>query len=90
MSAKGKPKSNIAPFRDKKKAKALELLRKSFNLSKLAAVIKRGSSDSTYELKLEDGSFIVLGSAYEVHQQAKVQAKLFDAKARMPKHDARA
>lgn len=90
MSAKRKPKSNVASFKDKKKADALELLRESFDLPTLAAVVKRGGSDSTYELKLEDGSFIVLGSAYEVHQQAKVRAKLFDARARMPKHDARA
>lgn len=72
----------------KSKADAIALLRERFHLPKLAAVIQRGSSDSTYELKLEDNSIIVLGSAYEIHQQAKVRARLFDAKAVMSKYSA--
>src|SRR5947209_3531986 len=70
----------------KTKAEALELLQKRFDLPMLQAVIQRGSSDSSYELRLEDGRIIVLGGAYEIHQQAKVRARLFDANAVMKKY----
>jgi hypothetical protein len=83
MSARQK---KVEQLRDRRKANALELLRERFCLPALAAVIQRGSSESSYELKLEDGRIVVLGTAYEIHQQAKVRARLFDANAIMPKH----
>jgi hypothetical protein len=86
MSAK--TKDNVVPL-ERKRTAALKTLRSTFKLPSLASVIQRGSSDSTYELKLEDGKFIVLGSSLEVHQQSKVRARLFDAKVRMPKYDAK-
>ena len=79
-------RKKVEQLQDRKKANALELLRERFDLPTLAAVIQRGSSDSSYELKLEDGRIVVLGAALEIHQQAKVRARLFDANALMPKH----
>jgi hypothetical protein len=76
----------VEQLRDRRRANALELLRERFKLPALTAVIQRGSSESSYELKLEDGRIVVLGTALELHQQAKVRARLFDANAIMPKH----
>jgi hypothetical protein len=86
MSAK--KQMNVIPL-ERKKTAALKTLRRMFKLPALSSVIQRGSSDSTYELKFEDGKFIVLGSSLEVHQQSKVRARLFDAHVRMPKYDAK-
>jgi len=86
MSAQRQRK--VVLIKDGKKVAALELLRERFDLPTLVSVIQRGSSDSTYELKLEGGRIIVLGIALEIHQQAKVRARLFDANAMMPKHSA--
>jgi hypothetical protein len=58
---------------------AIENLQKTLNVPNLAAVIQRGTSNSIYELKLADNTFIVLGSASEVRQPSKVADKLFDA-----------
>ncbi len=79
---------NVVPL-ERKKSAALKTLRRMFKLPTLVSVIQRGSGDSTYELRLEGGKFIVLGGSLEVHQQSKVRARLFDAKVRLPKYDAK-
>lgn len=84
MSAKLQTK--VFQFDVRKKNAALKTLRGLFKLPTLASVIQRGSSDSTYELKLEDGKIIVLGNSNEIHQQSKVRARLFDANVIMPKY----
>lgn len=81
-------RKEVAQIKDKEKANALALLRERFDLPTLAAVIQRGSSDSSYELKLEDGRIIVIGTSFEIHQQAKVRARLFDADATLKKYHA--
>ncbi|MEK7722713.1 MAG: hypothetical protein AAB336_00015 [Acidobacteriota bacterium] len=64
-----------------KRHKALRKLTKIFQLEhSIKSVIKRGSSNSTYEIALSDGRCVVLGGAYELRQQSKVAAKLFEAK----------
>lgn len=83
MSARVKSRK-VVPLRSDTKEEALETLREMFDLPTLASVIQRGSSDSTYELKLSDGKIIVLGSATEVHQQSKVRARLFDVDVILP------
>lgn len=64
---------------DEKRQNALNKLRDSLKVPNLVSVIQRGTSNSVYELKLSDNSYIVLGSSSEVRQKLKVADRLFDA-----------
>ena len=64
---------------DEKRQNAITKLRDSLKVPNLVSVIQRGTSNSVYELKLSDNTYIVLGSSSEVRQQSKVADRLFDA-----------
>lgn len=64
---------------DEKRQNALNKLRDALKVPNLISLIQRGTSNSVYELKLSDNSYIVLGSSSEVRQKLKVADRLFDA-----------